>query len=206
MLLLVLAFRADAQPHSDLPQVAPRTAASDYLSSAKAGPITIGAEFKGHNVPTPLVNFTSEDFVVVELALYGAAGEAAKIAATDFSLKVNGKVYPSQQFGLVMRSLKDPEWEASLPKQEESKGGIGAGGGGGGRQPGEPPPPPPKMPFELMRAMQLKVQRASLPEGERQLPVAGLLYFPYRGKSEGIKSLELVYAGSAGKTSIPLEP
>ena len=40
--------------------------------------------------------------------------------------------------------------------------------------------------------------------GERPLPQAGLLFFLYRGKSEGIKSLELIYNGAAGKATLDL--
>jgi glycerol-3-phosphate dehydrogenase subunit C len=43
----------------------------------------------------------------------------------------------------------------------------------------------------------------ALPEGERVLPQAGLIFFTYRGKAEGIKSLELIYEGAAGKVTIP---
>ena len=60
--------------------------------------------------------------------------------------------------------------------------------------------------METQRAWAQRVQKASLPEGERPLPVAGFIYFQYRGKSEGIKSLELLYEGAAGKATLPLEP
>ena len=60
--------------------------------------------------------------------------------------------------------------------------------------------------IELQRAMALKVQKAVPPEGDRALPVAGLLFFQFRGKTDGIKSMELVYSGSAGKATIALQP
>ena len=62
------------------------------------------------------------------------------------------------------------------------------------------------MPIETRRAMELKVQKASLPEGDRALPVAGLIYFQYSGKTKGMKSVELVYAGPAGKATVALQP
>ena len=43
-----------------------------------------------------------------------------------------------------------------------------------------------------LRATEVAVKSA-LPEGETKNPVAGFLYFPYRGKVKGIKTLELVY-------------
>jgi hypothetical protein len=62
------------------------------------------------------------------------------------------------------------------------------------------------MPIELRRAMEQRVQRASLSEGERPLPQAGLIYFEYRGKRDGIHSVELTYAGPSGSATLELEP
>ena len=52
------------------------------------------------------------------------------------------------------------------------------------------------MPFPLRRAMEQQVQRSAMQEGDRPLPQAGLLFFHYRGKAEGIRSLELIYSGA----------
>jgi hypothetical protein len=62
------------------------------------------------------------------------------------------------------------------------------------------------MPLELQRAMAQKVQKAVLPEGDRALPVAGLLFFSYRGKTDSIRSMELIYSGPAGKATVALQP
>ena len=62
------------------------------------------------------------------------------------------------------------------------------------------------MSIEVQRAMDQKVQKASFPEGERPLPQAGLLYFEYRGSLKGLRQLELIYTGPAGKATIPLQP
>ena len=43
-------------------------------------------------------------------------------------------------------------------------------------------------------------------EGDRPLPQAGLIFFQYRGKIQNIHSLELIYSGSAGKTTLKLQP
>jgi hypothetical protein len=48
--------------------------------------------------------------------------------------------------------------------------------------------------------------RVAWAEGERPLPRAGLLYFPYGGKEKGIRSLELIYSGVAGKATLNLKP
>jgi hypothetical protein len=47
--------------------------------------------------------------------------------------------------------------------------------------------------------MELKARKSALPEGERAVPVAGLVIFQYRGKDAGIDAAELIYEGPAGK-------
>jgi hypothetical protein len=53
--------------------------------------------------------------------------------------------------------------------------------------------------------MAQRVQKASLPEGDRPLPQAGLIFFQYGGKTESIRSLELIYDGPAGKATLKLQ-
>jgi hypothetical protein len=184
----------------------PRGAPTNYQAHAKAGTVTLAAEFMRHAVPTPQGEFSTEDYVVVETGLYGAAGERIKLNINDFSLRINGKKpLPTRPFGMVLSSLKDPNWEPPEPVGEKSKsGGISTGGGGQGDS--GPPPPPPHMPLALQRIMEQKVQKAALPEGDRALPVAGMLFFQYRGKSERIDSVELIYTGPAGKATLTLQP
>jgi len=56
------------------------------------------------------------------------------------------------------------------------------------------------------RKMELRVQKAAVPEGDRPLPVAGLIFFSYSGKTKGIHSMDLIYSGPAGKATIPMQP
>src|SRR5689334_12081065 len=158
----------------------PRAAPGDYEAHAQAGTVTIAAEFKGHFVPTPQGTFSTEDYGAVETGLFGAPGARIKLSSDDFSLRINGKKTPlsSQPYALIFDSLKDPEWAPPEAPEAKSKTSIGTGGGGQN----EPPPPPPKMPMELQRAMQQHVQKSVLPEGDRALPQAGLIFFQYRGK------------------------
>jgi hypothetical protein len=169
--------------------------------------VTIGAEFAGHSVPTPDHTYSSEDYVVVEAGIFGPPGARATLSRDDFSLRVNGKknVLASEPYELVFKSLKDPEWQppAAPDDSKGSKGGLTTGGAG---QNDTAPPPPPKMPFPLRRSMEQHVQKAAMQEGDRTLPQAGLLFFLYRGKAEGIKSMELMYNGAAGKATLELEP
>jgi hypothetical protein len=184
----------------------PRATPADYQSQAQAGTVTIAAEFKGHAVPTEQATFSAEDYVAVEVGLFGSPEARIKLSSDDFSLRINGKKTPSpsQPYALVFKSLKDPEWEPPVAAESKSKTSIGSGGKGG--QGDNSAPAPVHMPMELQHVMQLRVQKASLPEGDRVLPQAGLIFFQYRGKPQSIHSLELIYAGAAGKATLTLEP
>jgi hypothetical protein len=180
-----------------------RATPADYEAHAQAGTVTVAAEFKGHFVPTLEGTFSTEDYVAVETGLFGSPGERIKLSIEDFSLRINGKktLLSSQPYALIFGSLTDPEW--APPEAPEAKSKTSIGGGGGGN---EPPPPPPKMPMELRRAMQQRVQKVVLREGDRALPQAGLIFFEYRGKTQKIHSLELTYTGSGGKATLALHP
>ena len=191
----------DAQAKEALGMPA-RTAPTEYQAHAQAGTISIGAEFMGHSVPTPQAIYSSEEYVIVETGLFGPPDARLLLSAQDFSLRINGKktALSTQHYELAFHTLKDPEWEP--PAVEKSKTSLNTGGGGQN----DAPPAPPKMPLELRRAMELRVQKAALPEGERVLPQAGLIFFEYRGKAQNIKSVELIYDGPAGKATLTLQP
>jgi hypothetical protein len=139
----------------------------------------------------------------VEAGFFGAAGERTKFDVADFSLRINGKKpVASRPYGMVLSSVKDPQWE---PPEVPKASGTGVSTGGGGNE-ASVPPPTPHMPLPLQRAMEQKVMKGALPEGDRALPLAGLLFFPYRGKSAGIQKVELTYNGPAGKASLSLQP
>ena len=181
----------------------PRTAPSEYQAQGSAGAVKIGAEFMGHSVPTADGTYNSDDYIVVEAGLFGAAQATTKLSTGDFSLRINGskKTVASQPYELVFKSLKDPEWEP--PKSEaKSKTSFGSGGDTGG----DSTPAPVHMPMELRRAMEQHVQKAAMLEGDRPLPQAGLLFFEYRGKAKNITSLELIYSGAAGSATLALHP
>jgi hypothetical protein len=177
----------------------------DYQAQAQAGTVTVAAEFAGHGVPTHQGVFSTEDFVVVETAFFGPPEARLKLSVDDFSLRINGKKapLPSQPFELVAKSLKDPEWEP--PVQAEAKSKTSFGGSGKGAD-SNGPPAPVHMPIALQRAMEQKVQKALLPEGDRALPQAGLIFFQYKGKAQSIHSIELIYTGSAGTATLTLQP
>ncbi len=182
----------------------PRASPSDYQSQAHVGNVTIAADFAGHSVTTADAVYSSEDYVTVEVAFFGPADSKVKLSAEDFSLKLKDKknAFASQPFSYLTRSLKDPEWQPpEEPEEKKSKTGINTGGGGG-----DEPKVAPKMPLDLRRKMEQRVLKSVLPEGDRALPVAGLIFFQYRGKTQNMKDMELIYSGAAGTVSLPLQP
>jgi len=184
----------------------PRATPADYQSHAQAGAATLAAEFMGHSVATPEAIFSTEDYVVVEVGIFGAPEARLKLSFEDFSLRMNGKKapLPAQPYGLVFKSLKDPDWSPPAPPEGKSKTSFG--GLSGGKNDDGSPVVPVHMPIELVHIMEQRVQRAALPEGERVLPEAGLIFFPFRGKTDSIRSLELTYTGPAGKATLALQP
>ncbi len=167
--------------------------------------MTVAAEFKGHSVPTLEGPLSTEDYVVIETGLFGPPGARINLSIDDFALRINGKKtpLPSQPYGLVVGSLKDPEWVPPEPAASKSKTSLS--GGGQGEADG-PPPAPVKIPIGVQRAMAQRVQKAALPEGDRSLPQAGLIFFQYRGKTQSIREIELIYAGPDGKATLTLQP
>ncbi len=190
-------------PTVDAKPIPPRASASDYLTHVQVGDVTIAAEFTGHSVPTPGALLSTEDYVVVELGIFGAPDAKLKLSYRDFSLRINGKKpTPAEAYTLVFRSLKDPDWE---PPAAPKSGGtsISSGGRGGGQNDSGGLPPVVHIPLPLERAMALRVQKAALPEDEHVLPQAGLIFFSHHGK---VQSIELIYAGPAGKATLTLQP
>jgi hypothetical protein len=201
-----LCLHAQNPAPSDAAQgLPPRATPADYQIQGKAGSVTIAAEFDAHSVPLAEGPLTTNDFVVVEAAFFGPSGARLTMTPENFSLRINGKKVPSPAIpaGRVLKSLKDPSYEppsnSQLGKTTMNTGGGGRGGGGQD----DGPPPPPKVPIEVQLAMEKRTKKASMPEGDRLLPQAGLLFFEFGGKA---RTAELIYDGPAGKATLNLQP
>jgi hypothetical protein len=190
--------------------IPPRATPGDYQAHAQVGAVTIAAEFVGHFLPTSQGTLTTEEYVAVETCFFGGPEARMKLSAGDFSLRINGKKTPlsSESYSLVARSVKDPDWEPPKPPKSKSNTIInGSGDDEAAVQRGpKPTPTPVRIPIEVQRAWARRVQKASLAEGDRILPQAGLIFFPYRGKSKDIYSIELIYNGAAGQAALALQP
>lgn len=109
----------------------PRATPGDYQAQATAGAVTIAAEFMAHAILTPEgTTYSTDDYVVVETALFGPAGTRLKISSDDFSLRILAKKMkplPSEPFGGVLKTLKDPDWEDTIAieaKKAKDEGGA----------------------------------------------------------------------------------
>lgn len=102
-----------------------------------------------------------------------------------------------------MKSLKDPTWVAPELANAEPKSKGGLTNGNSSSDISNPSLPPIiHVPIELQRSWNKRAEKASLPEGDRALPQAGLLFFQHSGKT---KSVELLYDGPAGKAKLMLQ-
>ena len=198
----VLGLYAQTQS-TEIKGMPPRSNPADYQAHAQAGAVTIAAEFMGHSIPRPEGPLATEDYVVIETGLFGPPDARLKLSVEDFALRINDKKTPltSQPYGFILSSVKDPEWAPPAPPGQKSKTSFGSGG-----RDANAPPPVVHVPIELQRAMAQYVQKAALPEGDRALPEAGLIFFPYRGKPQSIHSIELIYSGPAGRVTLTLQP
>jgi hypothetical protein len=190
--------------------VPPRATPGDYQAHAQAGTVTIAAEFAGHSIPDPQSILATEDFEVVEVALFGPPEARLRLSYTDFSLRINGKktLLPAQPYALVFKSLRDPDYEApeeaAAKDAKKNASSVNTGSSARSAPIGGPDPLPPviHIPIAITRGWEQRVQRSSLPEGERPLPQAGLIFFDHRGKTQ---SIELIYTGPAGKATLQLQ-
>ena len=101
-------------------------------------------------------------------------------------------------------SAKDPSWEP--PESKDSKPKTALTTDSGTESDADSTPKVVHMPMPLQHAMERKIQKSVLPEGDRPLPQAGLLFFSYHGENKGIHSVELDYDGPAGKATLTLHP
>lgn len=169
----------------------PRTHASKYEVHGALGDFTIGAEYLVHSVPASSGYLIADEYLVVEVALFGPRLGTVKLSQSDFLLRV------------VDNAKKDP----SKTLQAQSPSFIGSFLAPR-RAPGDPNQPAPRSPVsssvdrEPPPPISQQVDQAALPIGEQKVPIAGALFFPYKGKTGSIKSLELIYAGSAGKLTL----
>lgn len=202
----------------------PKPKASDYPVHTAVSNVSIGAEYLVRSFSGRNQTFFARDHLVVEIAVYPPSGQSLKVSSGQFTLRINKKdlILP-QAPEFLAAGFRYPDWEQR--PSLEAIGGVGDAGVIIGRPesrerfPGDPRPgqtrlpPPPRAPAPDDRSGLEKqpppradevVVEAALPEGEVSSPAAGYLYFPYKGKTKSIRSLELLYRGPSGAATLRL--
>lgn len=182
---------------------------------------SIGADFLGKFLPIRGATIYSDEYIFVEVALFGPIQSKADIRAGQFTLKINGRTLLPQPPGMVTLEGNFPEMIAR-PKVILD-GGVGPGqvevGGTERKQrfPGDdsahtPPNPVPQVSTDTSggqaerkpRDVASAVSASVLPEGTRALPVSGYLCFAFEGKLKKIKHADLEYKGPLGSVTLAL--
>lgn len=154
--------------------------------------------------------YIAEDYLVIEVAIYPKPGKEIAMGMNQWTLRMNGRkeVLFAQTPGFVAASLKYPDW--NHPRYGELSVGAGDRSVIVGRPrpverfPGDRRPTQDRIPMPRKEQQETGLEKpsvkphelvieAALREGAIVHPVAGYLYFPYRGKVSRIKSLELLY-------------
>lgn len=187
----------------------PKSKAEDYELHAAAGGVRLGAEFMVHSFSGQGQTYIVKDYLVVEVALYPEKGAQVHTDPAAFTLRVNGnkRTLTAMPATAVVAAIERPQWQSG-PRMEGGAGiggvilGIPGAGGQGGPGQGRPLPAPPRAPDpnrppgidapEQVSPNEL-LARTAFPSGEFKGPVSGFIYFPYRGKTSSIKSLDLLY-------------
>ena len=188
-----------------------KKSASEFPVHAALNDADAAADFMVRLISYGRESFITDNFLVVEVAIFPHTGKVYDVRTNQFSLRVNGKKEAlfAQSPGMVIASVKYPDWQT----QPGGVGDIGAGGGGVGigqpapeRFPGDPRArriPRPGTGQDDSEAQALKeprmspsevITRSAIPEGPRKTPVSGYLFFPWRGNPAKLKSVELTIA------------
>lgn len=197
----------------------PKTNPSEYPAQVRLGSTVYGVEYMVRSIGSDKQTFITEDYLVVEVALFPDKGTSTSVDMRNFTLRLNGKksALLAQTPGIVGASLKYPDWNRQT--------GVIASAGAGDRGiilgrpteverfPGDPRPSQRRLPRgpeapTVERPEQEPVDypaivvKMALPEGPIKYPVSGYLYFPHRGKLESIRKVELLIGGGAGEPAV----
>ena len=162
--------------------------------------VALEADYLVHSVPTQGGELVTNDYLVIEAALLGPKN-LLNVSIAQFKIRINRKtMIDTENPGMVINSMLHPEYKSG-PVLDAAAGPVVISS----RQstPRFPGAPGQRTESNSLPVDQ-RVQAASLPEGDLAPPIRGLLFFPFRGKTKTIKSLELLYEGPAGKAALKL--
>lgn len=160
------------------------------------------AEFCGHSVPFAGTTYFAADYIMVEIEVLPDKSTPIRLASGEFHLRINGKkeLLAPETPGMVAASLQYSDW-SQRARLEAQAGPVIVGAPRqqprfpGDTRPGQPPNRPGNRQDDRPAAKTdaEAVIDAALPEGPTLGPTKGLVYFPYRGKLKGLKTIELLW-------------
>ncbi|MBC7928600.1 MAG: hypothetical protein H7039_23395 [Bryobacteraceae bacterium] len=174
-----------------------KRAATEFPVQASLPGAQLGAEFMVRLISYGRESFVSDNFLVVEVALYPDKGSQIVIRPNEFTLRVNGKkeLLTPQAPQAVAMSISYPAWESNPNAGAE-------------RFPGDPrarPMPGPPAPSVAAPEVEQKrlsptevITRSALPEGPRKTLASGYLFFPWRGNPARLKTVEMMVTPESG--------
>ncbi len=198
---------------------------NEYAASAKLDDLTLAADYLVRSFGGDGAMYFARDYLVVEVAVLPKKGGGPEISPGHFFLRINGKKpeLTAQPANFVAAALKYPDWEQR--PELVAQGGVGDRTVIVGRQPqterfpGDQRPQqqrlprPPRAPDAADRSG-VERQPAVPPEefalqqalnaGIVKGPVAGYLYFHWRGNPKKIRKVDLLYKGPAGEATLNL--
>ena len=200
----------------------PRPKPQDYPVQSEFAKAVLGAEFHAHTVPFGGTPFFTSEYLVIEVGVFPGKGQPVTVGPGDFTLRLNGKKIAilAHSPGMVVASIKNTGWNQT--KQVVVTGGVGDAEvivGGPQRQPRFPgdrtgtPQQRPRAPepdntggvvLEQQPEPAEIIPDKALTERTLDHSVGGYLYFPYSGKLKALKTIELLYTGSAGEGKLEL--
>jgi hypothetical protein len=146
----------------------------------------LGAEFLSHSLPTAHGMILADDYLVVDVEAFPSAGKTISVRSGHFTLRLNhGRPLPADAPGMVAMTLRGgPDW---LQPQ-------------GQRRPADPNAASAAPPATIQEV----IARAALPEGDFKEHVRGCLFFPFGGKLNKLRSVELLIETEPGKDPVTL--
>ncbi len=188
----------------------PRAKASEYPVHGTVGDLELGAEYFLHSIPSARGMLFAQDYLVVEVAIFGPSKLPFSTGPGRFHLRVNnGKMLlATDSATFVIASMKHEDWNGERPHFE-----VGAGMGDTGVTIGRPTSGgrlPDSSDSRNRKTAGPQFFEEWLPQAElidiqKKLPVSGMLFFPYTGKVKAIKKLELLYEGPEGSAALLLD-
>jgi hypothetical protein len=217
--MLMAAAAAAAGDHG----MSPRSDPADYAAHSAAKGVTIAASL----VPADQLKklFSADigrNYVVLEVAVYPAAGIEPEVATSDFALRTPPDATTMRAAGAEAVAAGTIPYDthtrsapSSMPGNVQvytestigyetggygRKGGVYAGGGAAVTNYPPPQPSPSSAPSKDQRRdeLQIALQDKGLPEGRIVAPVAGYLYFPKPSARHKIDTYELAWYGADG--------